>query len=171
MASARVLRPRLRGLSIVSVDQAQSEDEWVALSGESLSMDAASGWVRRPDCGAVVVFGGLVRDHAEGRDDVSRLEYEAYTEQIVPRLRSLVGEARTRWSIGKVVCWHRVGVLDVGDCAVVVAVSSAHRDEAFEAARWCIDTIKRTLPIWKRETWSGGEAWGSDARQISEVAP
>jgi molybdopterin synthase catalytic subunit len=152
------------------VDSAQVDDDWVALSEDHLSLDTATAWVARPDCGAIVAFAGMVRDHADGRSGVSRLEYEAYTEQIVPRLRALVGEARARWSLGRVVCWHRVGVLGVGDCAVVVAVSSAHRAEAFDAARWCIDTVKATMPIWKHETWDGGDGWGSDAHQIHEVA-
>lgn len=152
------------------VDAARSEDDWVALSGEPLSADTASAWVARPDCGAVVTFTGLVRDHAEGRTGVSKLEYEAYTEQVVPRLSALVADARRRWPmLGRVACWHRVGELAVGDPAVVVAVSSPHRDEAFDAARWCIDTLKATLPIWKRETWAGGEGWGSGAQDVAEI--
>jgi molybdopterin synthase catalytic subunit len=152
------------------VHQAKSDDDWVALSEDPLSLDAASAWVARPDCGAVVVFGGMVRDHAAGRPGVSQLEYEAYAEQVVPRLGLLVAEARSRWpGLGRLACWHRVGVLAVGECAVVVAVSSAHRAEAFDAARWCIDTVKATMPIWKHETWDGGQDWGRDAHVLSEV--
>jgi molybdopterin synthase catalytic subunit len=151
------------------VDAAHDDDNWVAISEDRLSLDEAARWVARPDCGAVVTFGGMVRDHAPGRPGVSRLEYEAYAEQVLPRLAALVAEARRRWSLGRVVCWHRVGVLEVGDCAVVVAVSSAHRAEAFDAARWCIDTLKATMPIWKHETWDGGDGWGSDAHQIDEA--
>jgi molybdopterin synthase catalytic subunit len=149
---------------------APEHDDWVALTGGAISLDEASRWVTRPDCGAVVVFGGNVRDHAEGRPGVSGLTYEAYTEAVVPRMRRLVAEARERWGpLGRIVCWHRTGRLEVGDCAVVVAVSAAHRGEAFEAARWCIDSVKATLPIWKHETWSGGEGWGTGAQTVVEV--
>jgi len=152
------------------VQPAPDGDDWVALTGDVISLDRAAAWVARPDCGAVVAFAGNVRDHAEGRPGVSVLEYEAYAEAVVPRLARLVAEARVRWpGIGRIVCWHRVGTLVVGDCAVVVAVSTGHRGEAFEAARWCIDTIKATLPIWKHETWEGGEDWGTDAQGIAEV--
>jgi molybdopterin synthase catalytic subunit len=145
-------------------------DDWVALTSAVIGLDEAARWVARPDCGAVVTFAGNVRDHAEGRPGVSALEYEAYAEAVVPRLARLVTEARARWGgIGRIVCWHRVGPLGVGDTAVVVAVSAGHRGEAFEAARWCIDTIKETMPIWKREKWDGGEDWGTDAHGIAEV--
>lgn len=143
---------------------------WVGLTRDSLSMDRASQWVIRPDCGAVVVFGGTVRDHAEGRAGVDELEYEAYDAQVEPRLRRIAEEARRRWAgVGRVVVWHRQGTLAVGECSVVVAVSSAHRAEAFEAARYCIDTVKQSVPIWKRERWEGGEDWGLDAHEVAEV--
>ncbi len=149
---------------------AGDSDDWVGSSGEKLPLEQAAAWVNRPDCGAVVTFSGTVRDHAEGRSGVTRLAYEAYEEAVVPRLAALVGEARATWpGLGRVACLHRTGELEVGDCAVVVAVSAGHRGEAFEAARWCIDTIKDTLPIWKRETWADGEGWGTGARSISEV--
>jgi molybdopterin synthase catalytic subunit len=145
-------------------------EDWVALTDEEITLDEAARWVARPDCGAVVAFAGNVRDHAEGRPGVSLLEYEAYAEAVVPRLTRLTAEAHARWpGIGRIVCWHRVGILAVGDCAVVVATSAGHRAEAFDAARWCIDTIKATMPIWKRETWDGGEDWGTDAHGIAEV--
>jgi molybdopterin synthase catalytic subunit len=152
------------------VQPAPSSDDWVALTDEVIGLDEAARWVARADCGAVVTFAGNVRDHAEGRPGVSRLEYEAYAEVVQPRMTRLAAEARTRWSgLGRIVCWHRTGRLAVGDCAVVVAVSAAHRAEAFEAARWCIDTVKATMPIWKHETWDGGEDWGGDAHEIAEV--
>jgi molybdopterin synthase catalytic subunit len=147
-------------------------DDWLSLTLDRLPADDALRWVERPDCGAVVVFSGNVRDHAEGRPGVSRLEYEAYEEQVVPRLERIVAEARRQWpQLGRVVAWHRHGALEVGDCAVVVAVSTPHRAEAFEAGRWIIDTVKASLPMWKHETWAGGEGWGTDAADIVEVGP
>ncbi|HET9075370.1 MAG TPA: molybdenum cofactor biosynthesis protein MoaE [Acidimicrobiales bacterium] len=145
---------------------------WVALTTSPLSLDRAATWVRRDDCGAVVVFGGTVRDHADGRPDVVELEYEAYASQVEPRLRRIADSAAEKWpGVGRIAMWHRTGTLAVGECSVVVAVSSGHRGEAFEAARFCIDTLKVSVPIWKRERWSGGDDWGLDAHDVAEVAP
>jgi molybdopterin synthase catalytic subunit len=134
-------------------------------------MDRAAGWVERPDCGAVVTFAGTVRDHAPGRDGVDEIEYEAYDTQVEPRLRQIAEHAAGRWpGVARVVIWHRVGTLAVGETSIVVAVSSAHRAEAFDAARYCIDTVKTSVPIWKRERWATGEDWGLDAHGVEEVA-
>jgi molybdopterin synthase catalytic subunit len=145
-------------------------DLWIELTDAPLSYERAAEWATRPDCGAVVVFGGTVRDHSEGRAGVSELEYEAYEGQVERRLNDIAVEAKTRWpEVGRVALLHRVGVLGVTDCSVVVAVSAAHRGDAFDAARFCIDTLKRTAPIWKRERWAGGEDWGSDASPVEEL--
>jgi molybdopterin synthase catalytic subunit len=147
-------------------------DDWVALSPEPLPVADASAWVVRPDCGATVTFTGTARDHAPGRPGVHRLEYEAYEEPALARLRVLIGEARSRWpTVGRMALLHRTGVVDLGDAAVVVAVSAPHRAEAFEAARFAIDELKRTVPIWKREVWDGGESWGLEAQHLTEIAP
>src|SRR3954469_23949084 len=148
-----------------------SGDVWLGLSGEPLPVTAAAEWVVRPDCGAVVVFSGTARDHAPGRPGVEQLEYEAYEEQVEPRLQAIADEARARWPmLGRIVLIHRVGVVPVEESAVVVAVSAPHRDEAFVAARFGIDAVKASVPIWKHETWNGGEAWGSDAQELVDAA-
>jgi molybdopterin synthase catalytic subunit len=145
-------------------------DTWIGLSGPPLPVADAAGWAVRPDCGGLVLFSGTARDHADGRPGVHRLEYEAYESQIVPRLREVADEARVRWPVvGRIALLHRVGVLEIGDSAVVVAVSAPHRDEAFAAARFCIDTLKRSVPIWKRESWDGGESWGLEAQHIVDA--
>lgn len=124
------------------------------------STSAASSWVVSPDCGAVVTFTGTVRDHAEGRHGIERLEYEAYEEYVIPAMETVASEARRLFpDIGRLVLWHRVGSLVVTDVAVVVAVSTPHRGAAFSAARWAIDEVKATTPIWKREHWPGGAEW------------
>ena len=147
-----------------------SGDDWVALSPLSLPVAEAGAWVVRPDCGATVTFTGTARDHAEGRPDVHRLEYEAYEEPAVRRMAALAAEARVRWpTVGRIALLHRTGVVSLGEAAVVVAVSSPHRAEAFEAARWAIDELKATVPIWKRESWDGGESWGLEAQHLTEV--
>jgi molybdopterin synthase catalytic subunit len=144
-----------------------SGDDWLGLSDGELPVGRATDWAVRPDCGAVVVFSGTARDHAPDRPDVRRLEYEAYEEQVVPSLESILAEARRRWPVvGRVVMLHRVGMVPVGESAVVVVVSAPHRSEAFDAARYCIDAIKSSVPIWKHEVWDGGEAWGDDTRDL-----
>jgi molybdopterin synthase catalytic subunit len=127
-------------------------------------------WVTRPDCGAVVGFAGTVRDHAEGRPGVTELEYEAYAAQVEPRLAAIASDARLQWpGVGSIALLHRTGTLKVTECSVVVAVSAGHRGDAFDAARYCIDTLKHTVPIWKRERWAGGDDWGQDAKEIAEI--
>ena len=145
-------------------------DTWTALVEGPVPVEAASGWVVLPSCGAVVVFNGTARDHSTGRADVSRLEYEAYEEQVVPRLEALVVEARRRWpDIARVAAIHRIGLVPVTESAIVVAVSAPHRGDAFDAARFVIDTLKATVPIWKKETWADGESWGLEPQHILEI--
>lgn len=147
-----------------------SADDWLGLGDEPLPVAAALEWAVRPDCGAAVVFTGTVRDHAEGRDNVTALEYEAYDEEARPRMAAIVAEARRRWpEVGRLVLLHRTGRLAVTETSVVVVASAPHRAEAFAAARWCIDTLKATVPIWKRETWDGGEDWSAGACPVAEV--
>lgn len=109
--------------------------------------------------GATVVFTGTVRNHAPGKSDVSSLEYEAYPEHVEAKIAEVVAEAVEKWPILRIAVEHRVGVLAVGDVAVCVAVSTAHRDAAFDAARYVIDELKHRVPIWKKEHWSGGAEW------------
>lgn len=144
--------------------------DWTGLTSRPLPLAEATAWAVLPGCGAVVTFAGTVRDHAEGRSGVTRLEYEAYEEQVGPRLAGIAAEARRRWpALGRVALLHRVGPLEVTDVSVVVAASAPHRPEAFEAARWCIDTLKATVPVWKRETWDGGTDWATCSAEISDV--
>ena len=145
---------------------------WVGLTEDDLPVGRVADWAVLPSCGAVVTFTGTARDHAEGRPEVSQLVYEAYESQIGPRFEAIVHEARRRWpDLGRVAVLHRTGPVAIGEASVVVAASSPHREAAFEAARWCIDSLKATAPIWKRETWAGGESWGLDARELSDLSP
>ena len=154
-----------------SVKPPSTGDDWVGLTGGRLPVEAALEWAVLPGCGAVVNFVGTVRDHAEGRPGVTGIEYEAYVEQVEPRLRAIAKAARDRWPcLGRVVLLHRVGSLDVTEASVLVVSSTPHRAEAFAATRFCIDTLKSTVPIWKRESWSGGVEWGLDARDVVGVA-
>ncbi len=141
-------------------------DDWFGLTRAPLPVGTATDWAIRPDCGAVVTFCGTARDHAPGRPGVTELEYEAYETQVVPRLATIAAEARLRWDLGRLALLHRIGPVAVGESSVVVVASSAHRPEAFAAARYAIDRLKATVPIWKREAWEGGEDWGLDATPL-----
>src|SRR5439155_9456430 len=120
--------------------------------------------------GAVVVFLGVVRDHADGRTGVTNLTYEAYEEEAVAKLASVAAAAHERWPvIDRVALLHRTGDLALSEASVAVVVSSPHRAEAFEAARFCIDTLKETVPIWKREHWEGGSDWATRSHPVRAV--
>jgi molybdopterin synthase catalytic subunit len=151
------------------VQPPQGADTWVGLTADPLPAGAIADWAVRPDCGALVLFSGTVRDHAEGRAGVTRLVYEAYAEQVEPKLSAIAAEARQRWTLGRLALLHRVGELALGESSVIIAATAPHRGEAFDAARFCIDTLKATVPIWKKETWAGGEDWGTDATPLTEV--
>jgi molybdopterin synthase catalytic subunit len=151
--------------------------DWLALTSDELSVGAAYAWAVRPDCGAVVLFSGTVRDHADGRTGVTALAYEAYDEHVVPRLERIAAEIRQRWpDVGRIVLWHRVGTLALGESSVIVVVSSPHRPAAFEAARFGIDALKATAPIWKKESWAGDgtggevqEDWALAAQDVGDL--
>lgn len=114
--------------------------------------------VARPEAGGTVLFVGTTRDHNEGHV-VERLEYEAYREMAVTEMARIGDEIRRRWSVVEVAMVHRIGVVPIGEASVAVAVAAAHRDEAFAACRFGIDTLKATVPIWKKEFYVGGERW------------
>ena len=146
-------------------------DTWIGVTDDELSVGAAYDWCVLPSCGAVVLFSGTVRDHAEGREGVQQLTYEAYEEHAVTKMAELVDELRARWPVvGRVVLLHRTGTLQLGESSVLVVVSSPHRPEAFEAGRFGIDALKASVPIWKHEVWDGGEDWALGAQQLVEAS-
>ena len=146
-------------------------DNWLGLTDAELPIGSIYEWCIRPDCGGIVLFSGTVRDHADGRTDVHHLEYEAYEEMVVPKLAEIAAEARARWAdVGRIVLIHRVGRLQLGESSVVVCVSAPHRPEAFAAARFAIDALKVSVPVWKREVWDGGSDWGTNAADLVDAA-
>ena len=108
--------------------------------------------------GAVCVFDGIVRDNSRGRQTL-HLDYEAYREMALEKMRGLAAEAVTRFGVRDVAVVHRLGRLVVGETSVLVVVASAHRGAAFDACRWVIDTLKKTVPIWKKEQFVDGAVW------------
>jgi molybdopterin synthase catalytic subunit len=154
----------------VGLDPPDGRDDWVGVTADVLPLAGVTAFLERPDCGGAVVFTGAVRDHSDGRPGVQWLEYEAYDEEVTPRLGAIAAEARSRWpAVGRLALLHRTGRLAVGEVSVVVGASAPHRAEAFDAARFCIDTLKATTPIWKREAWEGGEDWSACAHPVDEV--
>lgn len=131
----------------------------VRVGDEAIDAGALVAEVGRGDSGATVLFLGTVRDHSEGKEGVTHLDYEVYSEQVEQAIRRVIDEARAQWSVLDVVVEHRSGVVNTGEASVAVAVSAAHRAEAFAAARFVIDELKARAPIWKKEYWPGGSEW------------
>ena len=125
----------------------------------------------RPEDGAIVIFDGIVRNHSRGRA-TEYLVYECYEEMARKQLRELADEARQRFAIRNVAIVHRIGRIEIGESSVMIAVYSAHRAAAFDACRWLIDTLKKTVPIWKKEHFKDGAVW-ADGEPFPEdvVAP
>jgi molybdopterin synthase catalytic subunit len=145
--------------------------DWIAITAEPLPADDAVRWATVPSAGAVVTFAGVVRDHAEGRDGVVAMTYEAYADPAARVLHDIVAELRRRWpDVARVALLHRVGDLRLSETSVLVVVSSPHRGAAFDAAEFAIDTLKRSAPIWKQEHWSGGSDWAVEQHAIRPAA-
>ncbi len=121
------------------------------------SGEIVAGMKAGPD-GAVCVFDGIVRDNSRGRKTLY-LDYEAYREMALEQMRGLAAEAVAKFGVRDVALVHRLGRLMVGETSVLVVVASAHRGAAFEACRWLIDTLKKTVPIWKKEQFVDGAVW------------
>jgi molybdopterin converting factor subunit 1 len=129
------------------------------ITKKPLDPQRAAAAVRRDESGAVVLFSGVARNHSEGRR-VLALEYDAYPEMAARKLREVAKETSARWPITGIAIHHRIGRLELGEASLLVAVSSAHRREAFEACQYAVDRVKQTVPIWKKEIWEDGEgAW------------
>ena len=135
----------------------------IALTREPLDTAAAAVRVSCAQAGGIAVFLGTTRaekgDATAGRGDLISLDYHAYDEMALRQLRQLVTVAAGRWPICRVVIWHRLGEVRVGEASVVIAVSCPHRGEAFEACEFLIDELKKVAPIWKREVYAGGSKW------------
>jgi len=121
-------------------------------------IDMADLHATSPADGALCLFAGVVRNHNDSRA-VVRLEYEAYEEMALSEMQAIDTDVRKRWPITSVAIVHRLGALEIGDVSVAVAIASPHRAEAFEACRHAIDTLKKTVPIWKKEFYADGSVW------------
>jgi len=145
--------------------------DWIALTDGPLPLEAATTWATTARSGAAVAFLGVVRDHAEGRTDVRALTYEAYEEAAAERMAAIAAEARHRWpEVERLVLLHRLGEVALSEASVLVVASSPHRADAFEAARFAIDTLKESVPIWKQEHWGDRSEWSTAATPVRPVA-
>jgi len=133
-------------------------DTQLIISSKALDIQSCIEWVMSPQSGGIDVFIGTVRDSTKGKR-VMRLEFEAYEPMALKEMERMAAQAADKWPVQKLLIHHRIGVLDVGEVPVIIAVSCAHRDAAFEACRFVIDTLKQTVPIWKKEIFEDGEVW------------
>ncbi|WP_374949322.1 molybdenum cofactor biosynthesis protein MoaE [Mucilaginibacter sp.] len=130
----------------------------IEIHSEALDIQACINWVMSPDSGGIDVFIGTVRNATKGKT-VIKLDFEAYEPMAIKEMNKIAEQAFEMWPLKKVLVHHRTGSLQIGEVPVVIAVSAAHRDAAFEACRYIIDTLKQTVPIWKKEFFEDGEVW------------
>jgi MoaE-MoaD fusion protein len=131
---------------------------FIRLTRDPIQAEALVAAAKHGEDGAVIVFDGIVRNNSRGRKTLY-LDYEAYDEMARKQMNELAREAITRFEVRNVAIIHRLGRLQVGETSVLIIVSSAHRAKAYEASRWLIDTLKKTVPIWKKETFADGAVW------------
>lgn len=130
----------------------------VALTTDPIDVASTLAYLQSEQAGAVDFFLGVVRDNTQDRP-VDRLDYEAYDRMALSEMQKIVDEAYRRWPVLRCAVVHRTGTLRVGEIAVLIGVATAHRADAFDACRYIIDTIKQTVPIWKKEIFTDGEVW------------
>ena len=143
----------------VSGGAPEAEADLIAVTTEPLSERAMADAVADPGAGAIGLFSGVVRNNTGGRQ-TKYLEYEAYTPMAEAKMREIATMLRSRWpGLRRIAIVHRIGRLEIGESSVMIAVSSPHRREAFEACHLAIDTLKETVPVWKKEYFEDGEVW------------
>jgi molybdopterin synthase catalytic subunit len=130
----------------------------IKISVDPLQIQSCIDWVMSPECGGVNVFIGTVRNATKGKK-VVRLEFEAYQSMAMNEMNKIAKDVLKKWPVQKILIHHRTGILQTGDVPVIIAVAAAHRDAAFDACRYTIDTLKQTVPIWKKEVFEDGEIW------------
>jgi molybdopterin synthase catalytic subunit/molybdopterin converting factor small subunit len=141
------------------VSGGSADTDWIQVTGDPLSEQAVAAAVEAAGAGAIVLFSGVVRDQTGGRR-VKFLEYEAHAPMAEAKMREIATAVRARWpAVQRIALVHRIGRLEIGESSVMIAVSSPHRRHAFEACHFAIDTLKETVPVWKKEYFEDGEVW------------
>ena len=146
------------------------DNDWCELLRTPIDANAAERHVRADLDGAIVTFDGFVRDESHGRRTLY-LEYEAYESMALAKMHEICALARNTYAVHRVAILHRLGHLDVGETSVFIAVSAPHRAAAFDACRFAIDTLKRTVPIWKKEFFEDGAVWADGELPPAPPAP
>lgn len=134
------------------------KNDFVRLQREAIRPDEILSQLKVGDDGAVVIFDGIVRNNTRGRRTLY-LDYEAYEPMALEQMQTLVQEGKRRYPVREIALLHRLGRLQVGETSVWIAVAAAHRAASFDACRWIIDTLKKTVPIWKKEYFEDGAVW------------
>jgi molybdopterin synthase catalytic subunit len=130
----------------------------IKISDKPLDISDCINWAMSPQCGGIDIFIGTVRNITNGKI-VTQLQYEAYEKMALSEMKKIAEQALQTWTVEKVLIHHRKGILSIGEAAVVIAVSAPHRAAAFDACKYAIDTLKKTVPIWKKEIFEDGEVW------------
>jgi len=152
------LLPPVSGGKAAPPDEGLGASPIVRLTRDAIDTAALVAAVKHGTDGAIVVFDGIVRNNSRGRQALY-LDYEAYEEMAMKQMNDLAADSVARFGVRQVVIVHRLGRLQVGETSVLIIVASAHRSQAYEASRWLIDTLKKTVPIWKKETFVDGAVW------------
>ena len=164
-----LLPPVSGGATDVRTQTSSTETSQVLITHEKIDTAAVLEKIKCPEDGAAIVFEGVVRNHSRGRRTLF-LEYEAYEDMARKQMESLISQALAQFQIREAAIIHRLGKLQIGETSVLIVVASAHRATAFDACRWLIDTLKRTVPIWKKEHFEHGAVW-SDGEPFPNDLP
>lgn len=145
-----------------------NSDDVFLLVREIIDTQALVAKLKAPEDGAVVVFDGFVRNNFKGQPTLY-LEYESYEAMAYAKMREIGAEVHSKFPVHRIAMVHRLGRLEIGETSVVIIVTSAHRDAAFDACRFAIDTLKRAVPIWKKEYFAGGAVWAEGEKAGPEA--
>jgi MoaE-MoaD fusion protein len=152
-----------------AADASVEGSEWIRLQREAIDAGLLLAAVKEGEAGAVVVFDGIVRNNTRGRRTLY-LDYESYEAMALSQMQGLARDAQQRFGVRRVALVHRLGRLQVGETSVLIVVASAHRAQAFDACRWIIDTLKKTVPIWKKEWFEDGAVWADGEPFPEEIS-
>lgn len=138
----------------------------IEITADLLSVDEAVKTVTSPTSGAISLFIGTTRNNFDGKE-VTHLEYDAYIPMAVKEIKKICQDMRKKWGVEHIAVWHRIGHVPITESSVVIAVSSPHRKASLESVQYCIDTLKATVPIWKKEMYAEGEGTWKENKECS----
>ncbi|GBD39120.1 Molybdopterin synthase catalytic subunit 1 [bacterium HR37] len=145
-------------MKLASTDERLKKQDFFRITQRKVGIESVLKRVIEPESGATVVFIGSVRKHSRERE-VLYLEYEVYKKMALKEFKKIAQTTRKKWDVNQIAIVHRAGKVEPGEVSVIIAVSSPHRTEAYEASRFIIEMLKKSVPIWKKEVWEGGQEW------------